>query len=250
MKYLNFILASTLLSFVQSTQANSFSESFEGTPKINLNLYIFAADIDGKVSEINIEYDINQPFSETVKNLDRVFMGYLDFNKGDWGVYVDKQLVKTSENKDVFTIPVAVNTKLDQTSYGIYYQAYKSPEKNKKHKLIVEPTIGIHRTEIDATLSAPLVGTKEADIHWNEFFWGTRLRYNFDSPWNIASEVTVGEKDTLSAHAYVGYNIPFFKQHINLRAGYRYFKQDYRTNNFHWDITQSGPVIGFNIPIF
>lgn len=249
MKYLNFILVSTLLSFTQSTQANSFSESFKGTAEIDLNLYIFATNINGKVGKKNVEYDINQPFGETVKNLDRVFMGYLDFNKGDWGAYIDKQFVKTSAKEAVYHIPIAVDTNLDQTSYGIYYQAYKSPENNKKHKLIVEPTIGIHRTEADATLSAFGV-TKKADVNWNEFFWGTRLRYNFDSPWNIASEITVGEKDTLSAHAYLGYNIPFFKQHINLLAGYRYFTQDYLANNFHWKITQSGPVIGFNIPIF
>ena len=249
MKYLNLILVSTLFSFVQSTQAKTFSETFEGTPKINLNLYIFAADVNGKVSEKNIEYDVDQPFKETVKNLDRVFMGYLDFNKGDWGAYIDKQLVKTSANEVVYNIPIAVDTKLDQTSYGIYYQAYKSPEINNKHKLIVEPTVGVHRTEADATLSAFGI-TKKADINWNEFFWGARMRYNFDSPWNIASEVTIGANDTLSAHAYIGYNIPVFKQHINLRAGYRYFKQDYISGDFHWDIHQSGPVIGFNIPIF
>ncbi len=37
---------------------------------------------------------------------------------------------------------------------------------------------------------------------------------------------------------------------INLRAGYRYFEQDYKSNNFHWDIRQYGPVIGINLPIF
>ena len=249
MRYLGLIIAPIIFSLIATAQAKSLSESFEGKPKININLYLFAADINGKVSEKNIEYDVNQSFNETVKNLDRVFMSYIDFNKGDWGFYIDKQLVKTSEDQTVFNIPVAVNTRLDQTSYGIYYQAYKSPEINQKHKWIVEPTIGLHRTEVDATLSASGM-TKKAEMNWNEFFWGTRLRYNFNSPWNLASEITVGEKDTLSAHAYLGYNIPIFKQHINLRAGYRYFQQDYRTHNFHWDIQQSGPVIGLNIPIF
>ena len=245
-----FYLASGIF-LSQSAIANSFLDTFEGTPKINANLYVFAADVDGTLSEKNIKYKVDQPFNETVKHLDNVFMGYIDINKGKWGLYIDKQLVKTSEDQDVINIPIAVKTKLDQTSYGAYYQAYKSPEinHNNQTKLLVEPTIGVHHTEAKATLSAFNI-TKQANIDWNEFFWGARIRYNFDSPWNLASEVTFGAKDTISAHAYVGYNIPVFDRFVNLRVGYRYFKQDYQSNNFRWDITQKGPVIGFNIPIF
>lgn len=244
-----YLIAGTLLS--QSTFANSFTESFEGTPKINANMYVFAADIDGTLSEKNIKYNVDQSFNETLKHLDQVFMAYLDISKGDWGIYVDKQLVKTSEAEQVFNVPVALKTKLDQTSYGIYYQAYKTPISPSQQfsKFIVEPTIGVHHTEAKATLSA-LGITKDAEINWNEFFWGARFRYNFDSPWNLASEITIGEKDTISAHAYLGYRIPVFKRFVNVRAGYRYFKQDYESNGFHWDIRERGPVIGINLPIF
>lgn len=246
-----FLLTAIALSSQIIFAENSFTESFKGKPKINANFYVFAADIDGTLSEGNIKYNADQPFSDTVKNLDQVYMGYLDFSKGDWSIYIDKQLVKTSKDESIYNIPLALETKLDQTSYGIYYQAYKSPTENslKRPKLIFEPTIGIHHTEAEATVAA-LGLTKKVDINWNEFFWGARLRYNFDSPWNLASEVTIGAENTLSAHTYIGYNIPVFKRIINLRAGYRYFHQDYTSGNFRWDITEKGPVIGFNVPIF
>lgn len=242
-----------------SHSENAFTESFSGSPQINTNIYVFAADISGSIGEKiagqPINYQVDQPFDETVKHLNQAFMGYIDFRKGDWGVYIDKQYVKTSEKDEVLDIPLAVQTKLDQTSYGIYYQAYKSPTKNafERPKVIFEPTIGVHHTEAKAKLAANVLGslrTVQADVNWNEFFWGARFRYNFNSPWNIASEVTVGENDTLSAHAYVGYNIPVYKRIINLRAGYRYFHQDHTSGNFNWDITEKGPVVGFNIPIF
>lgn len=257
MTFYKYIYLASGLLFSQSVLANSFLESFEGEPKLNANIYVFAADINGSIGEKvggrSIDYQVDQPFKETLKHLDQVFMGYIDFSKGDWGAYIDKQYVKTSEKDEVLDIPIAVKTKLNQTSYGVYYQAYKSPTKNEfeRPKVIFEPTIGIHHTEAKARLKATKLGVdKQADINWNEFFWGARFRYNFDSPWNIASEVTVGENDTLSAHAYVGYNLPVFKRIINLRAGYRYFHQDYTSGNFTWDITEKGPVIGFNIPIF
>lgn len=244
-----YLILGTLLS--QQALANSFIDSFEGTPKINANLYVFAADIDGTLSEKNIKYNVDQSFNETLKHLDQVFMAYIDISKGDWGLYIDKQLVKTSEAEQVFNVPVALKTKLDQTSYGVYYQAYKSPTLSQEEfaRFIVEPTIGVHHTEAKATLAA-LGMTKQAEINWNEFFWGARFKYNFDSPWNIASEITIGAEDTMSAHAYVGYRVPLFKRYINLRAGYRYFKQDYESNGFHWDIRERGPVIGINLPIF
>lgn len=251
MKFSKYIYLSSCILFSQSLLANSFLDSFSGEPRINANIYVFAADVDGTLSDKNIQYKVDQSFNDTLEHLDRVFMGFLDINKGDWGLYIDKKLVKTSEDNDVINIPIAVNTKLDQTSYGIYYRAYKSTELNafKQPKLLIEPTIGLHHTDAKATLSAFNI-TKNANIDWNEFFWGARFRYNFDSPWNIASELTIGEKDTISAHAYLGYNIPFFKRPLNVRVGYRYLKQDYQSNDFHWDIRQRGPVIGINLPIY
>lgn len=90
----------------------------------------------------------------------------------------------------------------------------------------------------------------ETDTRWDEFFWGSRFKYNFDSPWNLASELTFGVKDTVSAQAYLGYRIPIQDRHLNLRVGYRYLEQDYKSTDFHWDMRQHGAVVGVNLPIF
>lgn len=234
-----------------TANAEDFTETFQGKPKLNLNLYVFAADVNGSINQNNIKYDVDQPFKETMKELDSSFMAHLDFSKGKWGVYADKQIVKTSQDKKAMNIPIALSTKLDQSSYGLYYQAYVSPYTTGKNqpKLIVEPTIGMHRTKAEAALVA-LNKTAEIDTSWNEFFWGSRFKYNFDTPWNLSSEITFGIENTISAQAYLGYRLPVMNREINLRAGYRYFEQDYKSNNFHWDIRQYGPVIGINLPIF
>ena len=237
--------------FSQAAAAGSFAETFEGAPKLNLNLYVFAADVDGSIGKGNAKYDVDQPFKETVKELDESYMAHVDLSKGKWGIYADRQMVKTSQDRQAMHLPVAVHTKLEQNSYGAYYQAYVSPELTAKNqpKLIVEPTIGVHRTEAEAAL-AVLNQSAETEASWNEFFWGSRFKYNFNSPWNLASEVTFGAENTRSAQAYLGYRIPVFNRALNVRAGYRYFEQDYKSSNFHWEIRQHGPVIGINLPIF
>ncbi|AOA60023.1 hypothetical protein BFG52_14675 [Acinetobacter larvae] len=246
-----FALFPIALCFSPLLWANAFSETFQGATKVNLNLYLFAADVSGQIGQGNLQYDVDQPFKETLKNLDDSFMAHLDISKGQWGVYVDRQIVKTSQQQHVMQVPVALGTELNQSSYGVYYQAYRSPESTQKNraKLVIEPTIGMHHTKADATLAVMQYQT-DVSKSWDEFFWGSRFRYNFDSPWNLAGEFSVGTENTISAQGYVGYRIPVFKRDVNLRAGYRYFEQDYRSGNFHWDIKQHGPVIGINLPIF
>lgn len=80
-------------------------------------------------------------------------------------------------------------------------------------------------------------------------FAGARFRYNFNSPWNLASEFSFGDKNTVSAQAYVGYRFQILGQSVNLRVGYRYFEQDHKLDDFRWNVRQHGPVIGVNIPI-
>lgn len=246
-----YLVVSAGILFNQITMAGTFTETFHGTPKFNINLYAFTADVDGSINKGRVKYDVDQPFKETIKHLDRSYMAHVDLRKGMWGIYTDLQSVKTSQDKTLINLPIALSTQLNQNNYGIYYQAYISPEITAQSipKLIIEPTLGLHRTKIDAKLNV-LNQNLETDTRWDEFFWGSRFKYNFDSPWNLASELTFGVKDTVSAQAYLGYRIPIQDRQLNLRVGYRYLEQDYKSTDFHWDMRQHGAVVGVNLPIF
>lgn len=249
LKIISAISASLLLSPL--TFAGSFIETFEGPTKLNLNLYVFAADVNGTIAQGPFSYHVDQPFKETMKQLDNAYMFLGDLSKGKWGIYADKQVVKTSDKVTEMNIPIALSTKLNQSRYGMYYRAYESPERTQYHyaKLRVEPTMGVHSTKAKAKLSV-LNMEANADSSWNEFFWGSRFSYNFDSPWNLASELTFGADESISAHAYLGYRIPAFNRDFNVRVGYRYLKQEHESDGFNWDIKQHGPIIGINLPVF
>lgn len=240
------------LSYVHANAIdNGLAGSLDGPVKVNLNLYAFASDADGELQKGNIRYQVDQPFKESVKYLDDTYMAHLDVSKGRWGMFYDTQMAKLSTEEKVASIPVAAQVKLKQQSLGIYYQAYAS-EKNTHNnypRFIVEPMIGVHRTDIKARLGAMHKGA-ETSADWDEVFWGSRFRYNFDSPWNLAGEMSFGAEDTISTQAYVGYRKEIFKRPVNFRVGYRYFEQDHRSHDFKWNITQHGPVIGVNLPLF
>jgi hypothetical protein len=54
----------------------------------------------------------------------------------------------------------------------------------------------------------------------------------------------VGSDFTWNAQAYVGYRFSMFGRPTTLLLGYRALYQDYHHNDFEWDVTMHGPVLG------
>lgn len=82
----------------QSTQAERFIEGLHGTLKLNPNIYAFVADVDNTISQENLNF------------------------------FADWKTTATFQEKHALSLPILLNTQLDQTSYRIYNPAYLSPE--------------------------------------------------------------------------------------------------------------------------
>ena len=237
-----FILA-FFLSSVQ-TYAESIQSSFAGESKIFLNIYGFAADIDGGIGYHGLNYQLDQPFKDTLDALDQALMGHLEINKGKWGIFSDIQYVKTEEKKQVYSFPVVLSTKVNLSNFGVYYRAYEQFPNGQG--FVIEPTLGMNYTNLKGVLGA-LGRQVSVEEDWYEYFGGVRLRYNDDSPWNIAAQYTYGTEQTQIAQAYLGYRQKIYTAPVNFRVGYRYVSQDYKKDSFKWDTVQQGPVIGIGV---
>ena len=82
----------------RSTQAECVIEGLHGALRINPNMYAFGADVDNTISQENLNS------------------------------FTDWKTATTSQEIHAFSLPIVLNTQLDQTSYRIYNQAYLSPE--------------------------------------------------------------------------------------------------------------------------
>ncbi|ENX40470.1 hypothetical protein [Acinetobacter sp. NIPH 2100] len=237
-----FILACSLLGL--QAHAESIKESFTGETKVFLNIYGFAADIDGGIGYQGLNYQLDQPFKDTVDALDQALMGHLEINKGKWGIFSDIQYVKTEEKKQVYAFPAVLSTKVNLSNLGIYYRAYEQFPHGQG--LVIEPSLGVNYTDLEGVLGA-LGKQVSVGEDWYEYFGGVRLRYNNDSPWNLAAQYTYGTEQTQIAQAYLGYRQKIFTAPVNFRVGYRYVSQDYKNGSFKWDTVQQGPVIGIGV---
>lgn len=233
------ILSCSLLSF--QTYAEKIKDSFAGETKVFLNIYGFAADIDGTIGYQGLNYPVDQPFKDTLEALDQAFMGHIEINKGKWGVFSDIQYVKTKENKAVLSVPLAVSTKVNLSNLGVYYRAYG--QFSEGNGLIIEPTLGVNYTDLEGNLAA-LGRQISVEKNWLEYFGGARVRYNSNSPWNLAAQYTYGTEQTQIAQAYLGYRQKILSAPVNFRVGYRYVSQDYKNGSFKWDTVQQGPILG------
>lgn len=98
MKIKIYSLLSIGIFMSQSTQAKRFIKGLHGALRLNPNMYAFGADVDNTISQKNLNF------------------------------FADWKTVATSQEKHAFSLPIALNTQLDQTSYRIYNPAYLSPE--------------------------------------------------------------------------------------------------------------------------
>lgn len=98
MKIKVYSLLSIGIFMSQSTQAKRFIEGWHSALKLNPNMYAFGADEDNTIGQKNLNF------------------------------FADWKTTTTSQEKHALSLPIALNTQLDQTSYRIYNQAYLSPE--------------------------------------------------------------------------------------------------------------------------
>lgn len=230
-----------------------------------LSLYAFTPKTDGTIGMGSRQISSRIPFSETWENLDFAFMGHVDLKKGKWGVYLDQQYAKVSMDKQAgvqitpnTAIPIKADlkTELNRTSIGMYYTALDTSEdRQRKRRFVLEPTVGIHLTNVSAKMNAfspglPYSVRESRSIYWSEPYLGTRFLYEFNEKWNLAGQVDFGTRHSKGYQVYLGYRTKLFNLPANVRIGYRRIDQKHREGDFNWHVKQYGPVIGVSLQFY
>lgn len=266
MRYLAVLTTSSLsgLTMLGSAMAADVSEPkyiVDDRWKVIVSPYVWAASLKGSASLAGRSTDVHVPFSDIFDNLDMAVMGDIEVVKGPLGFFLDGQYVSTSQDEDIFANEIALKIKTTSISAGAFYRVYEqelggNTVFNEPRRFVVEPTIGLRWTKIEAELAA--LGrqvTKKAD--WTDPFIGVRLKTDLNERWNLAAEAdiggfSVGSKLSVNAQAYLGYRTFLFERPTTLRVGYRVLSQDYETTDFtghtfKWDVVQHGPVLGLSM---
>jgi hypothetical protein len=215
--------------------------------------YLWATSMDGHASVGDIKADVDVPFSDILKDLALGAMLAIDVEKGGFGVGVNGLFARVSPDADVGPLELDATSDTGQLAIAPYYRvidwAYRTSSSGQPLRLRVEPEAGFRLTYMRVELEVRRGPTFDNNESWVDPLIGSRVGLDLTDRFAIAGEANiggfgVGSEFTWNAQAILGYKTRLFGLATTFAIGYRALYQDYHHNNFEWDVTMHGPLIG------
>jgi hypothetical protein len=225
--------------------------------------YLWAISLDGTAEAKGVEADVDVPFSDALKDLSFGAMLMVDARRGRFGIGVNGLFARTAPDGEAGPIELDVTSDLAQLGMGAYYRVvewqYGETASGRPLRLILEPLVGARlnylRLELERrgrfqNVNLGRVGQHFDDSEaWVDPVIGTRFAVDLAERWVIAGEadvggVVAGSDLSWNAQGYLGYRTSVLGQSTTFTIGYRALYVDYDHNEFKWDVTQQGPILG------
>jgi len=248
------LMASLLVGSALPAAAQSTDEQAGDRWVIRIAPYLWATSLDGNAEVKGVKADVDVAFSDILKDLSLAGMLLADVQKGNFGLAVNGVFARLSPDDSVNGVKIKTTADLVQLGVAPYYRVvdwtYRTTASGTPMRLIVEPEAGFRftylRAELDVRNGGPSVDDSES---WVDPIIGSRFGIDLADNWNLTAEGNVGGFGVGSdlawnVQGFVGYKTSVFGVPTTLAAGYRALHQDYDHNNFKWDVTMYGPVIG------
>ena len=238
----------------QDSAAKNNKWQFEITP------YFLAAAMNGEAGVGNVKADIDMSFEDIWNNLDVGLMGAFEARKGPWIFAFDAVYfrLKDEETKSwtgpggIITVNGDVGATLTQQLYqgSVGYRVY---DKKTKFDIIggVRHTIVDGEFDLALETSGPVFpgGTYNLsdDKSWSDPVFGVRLIAPFSKKWSFFGYGDIGGfgvGSDITYQAIAGIRWQFSKV-VSAKLAYRYLYQDFKDDDFVWDMSYQGPLIGF-----
>jgi hypothetical protein len=215
--------------------------------------YLWLASMDGNATVGGIKSDVDVPFSDLLKDLSGGLMMAVDVAKGRFGIGLNGLFARVSSDTDVGQTEIDTTSDSGQFAILPFYRLvewqYGTSSSGRPLRLVVAPEAGLRFTYMRTELEVRRGRTVDSSESWVDPLIGSRIGLELTDRWGIIGEgnlggFEVGSDFTWNAQAYVGYEFSLFGRPTTLLVGYRALYQDYHHNDFEWDVTMHGPVIG------
>lgn len=235
--------------------------------------YVWATSLNGDVAVKGQSSDVDASFHDILKESDSIiaFEGRLGVQKGDWGAYIDgiynRIGAKADAGGQIVSLDVDATMELVILEAAVFYQVGAWPlslgasgAETAPPRLTLQTYAGARYTSLDVDLDLELkaLGQKrhaqaDGSEEWVDPIVGSRVILDFAERWQIlvggdVGGFGVGSEFTWSALGVLGYGFELFGHPSHAVAGYRALYQDYEdgngSNQFKWDMTIHGPIIG------
>jgi hypothetical protein len=229
-----------------------------------LTPYLWFLSLDGNVTVKGVKTSPNVDFSEIFDNLDIGVMAEGEIRKGRIGIYANAIYAGLSSTDDIGPIEIQADATTVWAGAGGYYRLGPfalDPEAGLAGpKVVVDPYAGVRFTYLDTKLKIRHGGPQaDASQSWVDPVIGLRTLWPLTDKFSVTALGDIGgfgmsgaSNSTWQAAGLLGYRFSLLgEDNAKVLAGYRALYQDYKdgngSNEFKWDMTLHGPVLGLAI---
>jgi hypothetical protein len=203
-------------------------------------------------------------FDEIFDHLDYGLMVVADARKGRIGIYANAIYANLSDTDEIGPIDIQADATAVWAGAGAYYRlgpfALDPAAGLAGPKVVVDPYAGARYTYLDTKLKIRHGGPQvDANKGWVDPVLGVRTLWELTPKWSVTALGDIGgfgisgaSEFSWQAAGLVGYRFGLLgDDNARVLVGYRALYQDYKDGNgsdeFKWDMTLHGPVLGLAI---
>lgn len=209
--------------------------------------YFWMAGLHGTTGGPNRMVQVDANFSEIFDSLKFAFMGVFEAHRGRWAIQTDVEFVSI-ENDQATPGPLfsSANAKIKTFVFTpeVGYRFYDDPDKGSFAQVLGGTRMW--RISTDLTFNAGILPAVQISDSrsWVDAVIGLRGKATLSEKVFLMGRFDVGgggSKFTYQVFGGLGYNIT---KKIAFVGGYRVLDVDYDGNNFVFDMSQRGPIMG------
>ncbi|EGK9148811.1 hypothetical protein IOW38_004134 [Salmonella enterica] len=199
---------------------------------------------------------LKMPFHKVAKDTRFAMAGSVEADRGPLSLWLSGQYLDMSQDVALEGgyVKGHANAHATQMELGGAYRVWAQSTGGRtfhggQQQMSLSPLAGVRWTRLKATFDADGMSASQRET-WAIPFAGTRFSADLSPRWLLSAEADIGAwgRDfTLQSQVFAGYRLLLLGQPAVLRGGYQVLHQDHKTSDFHWDVTQFGPVAGLSV---
>ena len=211
-------------------------------------MYLWAVSISGDQTVKGIDVDLDVSFGDVFNNLNGALIFHFEgLKQRRWGFWVDFNWIRLNPQQGTPIGDIDINyTEILAEAAG-FYRWNVGP-----HNFDALGGLRYSNMSVDLDFPGPLPSVDQSK-GWVNPFVGARWLWQMSERWNLILRGDIGGFGVGSDFTWNLVGLVDFKpwKHVSLFGGYRALYQDYEdgsgANEFKYDATMYGPILGLNI---
>lgn len=226
-------------SILPATAAAQESDNWE----FRVTPYLWLLSLDGTTAALGNDVDVDASFSDIFDVLNIALSVNMELSKGNFFVLMDTMYAQLeAEMSGPGDGPVGGVIDIDMVIADL--SAGYSVSEN------VDLYAGVRFYDQDITVTPNMLGRQKLGDSWSDYILGIRVGAEISDKWSFMSRLDAAVGGDSDSAVYLQATVArHFGENKHLDLGWRYYDVDYESgtgiSRFKWDVTHSGPVIGF-----